>query len=290
MPPMQRNTLEEHDLQGSPQVKQFYDRVGWRRHESGESVDRHLFGSRARGTLQQRGDSLREERVRSAFGSIPERSVLLECGAGGHPAAYLANLFSKYVLLDFSQAGLTAGGHVLSTNGVEAVSAQGDMCHLPFPDNTYDAAFCANAIYHIPNANGQRAAFSEIMRTVKMNGVAVFVLANSRPYGFPLQLLKRVIADTPYISTLANKIRPMPPLPYKPMSLSWMRDCLEPYGSVQMTSFAMASMWFRQHVPERHIGRPLWRSMLWIERTFPRLAAFLGNYVLIVVRKARTPA
>ncbi len=282
---METNTAQEHSLRGSSEVKHFYDGVGWEQHESGKTYDRHLFGSRARGTLQERGDYLREARVRAAFDPLPERPALLECGAGGHPAAYLADLFSEYMLLDFSQAGLKAGTKVLGEDGVVAISTEGDMCRLPFADNSYDAAFSANAIYHIPEPAGQRAAFSEMMRTVKPGGVAVFVLANPRPLGFPVQLLKRVIADTPLLSTLANRLRPKPPLPYKPMTLGWTRRALEPFGMVRMSSFAMASMWFRRHVPEKHVGRPLWRFLLWLERTYPRLSALLGNYVLIVVRK-----
>jgi hypothetical protein len=66
------------------------------------------------------------------------------------------------------------------------------------------------------------------------------------------------------------------------MTLGWMRGRLEKVAEVEITSYAMASIWFDHHVSERSpIGRALWRSVEWIERNHERTAAYLGNFVTI---------
>jgi hypothetical protein len=48
----------------------------------------------------------------------------------------------------------------------------------------------------------------------------------------------------------------------------------------------MASVWVTHHVSERRgLGRAAWKTMNWLERAHPRLAARLGTYVTITVER-----
>lgn len=275
---------------GSAQVKRFYDDIGWELHENGKPVDQQLFGSHTNDELQDNAYLLRVERIRAAFARAAGFDSLLECGGGGNPATFLADLFACHTIVDFSAAGVNSGLRALGGGESVVTAVQSDMCHLPFAAESFDAAYSANAIYHIPEPGGQKRAFEEILRTVKTGGVAVFVLANARPLAFPLRCVARMVADSPSLAGLANGLRRPPPLPYKPMSLNWMRRCLEPFGEVEIVGHAMASTWFQQHVPERGLGRLLWRGLLRVERNRPRLAARLGTYVTIIVHKTRQPS
>ena len=275
------------EIKGSAKVKEFYDNVGWELHESGKTVDRHLFGSHTSGNLQDNAYLLRVKRIRDVFSQAANVDHLLECGGGGNPGTFLSDLFRTHTLLDFSNAGLSSGLQVLRGENVAATAVQGDMCSLPFPSESFDAAYSANAIFHIPEAAGQKKAFEEILRVVRVGGVAVFLLANSRPLAFPMRSAIRMIADTPGLSTVVNKLRPPPPLPYRLMSLRWMRRCLEPFGDVETTGYAMASTWFQQHVPEQGLGKLLWQGLLRTERDYPHLSAYLGTYITVVVKKTR---
>jgi hypothetical protein len=100
-----------------------------------------------------------------------------------------------------------------------------------------------------------------------------------------MQLLKRIAADTPGLGDLLNRLRPAPPLPYKPLTIDWTLRELRPHGVVDVRCYAMASMWTHQHVRERGAGRPFWRAVDAIERRWPDAAARLGNYVVFRLRK-----
>ena len=114
----------------------------------------------------------------------------------------------------------------------------------------------------------------------------LLVLANARPLLFPGRLARRLIADTPGISHLANAIRPRAPIPFNPRPLGWMRRHLEAFGRVDILANRMASVWVAQNVTEkRGLGRIAWTAMVWLEREYPRLAARLGSYVTITVER-----
>jgi hypothetical protein len=72
------------------------------------------------------------------------------------------------------------------------------------------------------------------------------------------------------------------------MTVGWMRRRLEARAEVRVTCYCMASVWFNRRVTERNApGRALWRTIAWLERERPGLAARLGNYVTIVARVKR---
>ncbi|HEY8746629.1 MAG TPA: class I SAM-dependent methyltransferase [Tepidisphaeraceae bacterium] len=276
---------------GSEDVKSFYDSHGWKIGKSGDrTLDLELFGNWEVGELRQRAHSHRIARIREAYASLGTGFNLVECGCGGNPAVFLSDLCSTYTGVDFSTTGLDATSEKLAPMGSRVKVVAADLCSMPFSDGEFDAAYSAHALYHIPSPEAQGKAFDEVMRIVRPGGVAVFVMANPRPLLFPGRLVKRLIADTPVVGGIVDRLRSRPPLPYNPMTLGWMRKRLERTADVEVISYAMASIWFDHHVSERKPwGRTLWRSVAWLERYHEKAAAYLGNFVTIrAVRRARS--
>jgi ubiquinone/menaquinone biosynthesis C-methylase UbiE len=270
---------------GAVETKEFYDARGWKR-EGGKLVDTDLFGVKEDGPIRQEGHRLRSERIRDAIKSVGSGVRFLECGCGGTPATYLADLCSHFTAVDFSARGLEEAGKALSATGVAFETQVADICKLPIADNAYDAVYSAHALYHIPDASAQASAIKEMIRVTRPGGVIVLVLANPRPLVSPLRLVKRLIADTPGISTIASKLRPPPPLPYKPMTIAWTVKQFRGKASVSATSYAIASTWMNQKISERTaVGSRVWKTMVKLEEGMPRLSARLGNYVTFIARK-----
>lgn len=275
--------MDNHSITGTDATREFYDKEGWRRTD-GRLVDQAMFGIRDDGPIRRELHRLREDRIRQALGGGGLN--LVECGCGGSPATWQADLCSRFTAVDFSETGLAEAARVLRGTGVEFETVKADMCQLPFGDESFDAAFSAHAIYHIDNAPAQARAFGEVMRVVRKGGAAVFVLSNPFPLMFPIRLARRAIASVPGVSLLLNRLRAKPPLPYLPMRLGWMRRQLRPWGAVQILAYRMATTGFNQNVSETAgPGRWLWRLMGRLETRWPRTAARLGNYVTIIVHK-----
>ena len=92
--------------------------------------------------------------------------------------------------------------------------------------------------------------------------------------------------DDTVIPQVANAIRPTPVLPYKPMSIGWMKRQFRGSARVDVISYGIPSVWCNQHVSEKTpIGQALWRAMIGLEKHFPHLSARLGNFVAIIAKK-----
>jgi SAM-dependent methyltransferase len=273
--------------QGTAATRDFYNRIGWRR-QDGTLVDTRLFGW-MQGPIRQALEAQRKNRLRQLAGGPDLR--LAELGCGGTPAVFLAERCKTYTAVDFSSAGLSEAASALKATKVPFETAEADITDLPFDDGAFDVVYSAHAIYHIDTVDGQTAAFREAMRVVRPGGRAMFVLANPFPLLFPIRLIRRVLAMTPGLNTVLNRLRSTPPLPYLPMPLAWMKRQLEPWGDVKITGHAVPSGQFDRRLSETtSLGRMVWRAIQRLETRHPDLAARLGCYVLIVVDKSKPNA
>jgi SAM-dependent methyltransferase len=161
-----------------------------------------------------------------------------------------------------------------------------DVCALPFDDGAFDAVYCAHMIYHIEDPAAQDAALAEMTRVVRPGGVVVVVAANPRPLMFPIRFVRRLAADTPLIGPVLNRLRSKPSLPYKPMSIGWMRRRLARAGQAEVVAYSLPSTEFYQNVTEfKGTGKFRWEGIRWLDMNYPRLSAYLGNYVILTCRK-----
>lgn len=271
---------------GTERTRRFYDELGWTTGVRG-SVDRDLFGTLEDGPIRRQQQRLHVERIQAAVASSAERPRLLECGCGGNPQRFLLPLCGSYVGTDFSERGVRMARERFAEVRVPHEFRVADACSLPFSDGEFDAAYSAHMLYHIDEPQAQACALDELVRVIKPGGVLVLVVANPRPLLFPFRLAKRVVADTPVVGRVAKALRSPPPVPYRPMPLGWMRRRLRDHGTLAVWTGAVPSTWFNQNVSEAYgVGRQLWRGIAWMEQSYPRLSARLGNYVTVVLRKS----
>jgi len=269
---------------GSKAARDFFNKVGWTR-QNGVLVDTLLWGGCKDGFIHRQLAEQRTERVRQAARGPGLR--LAELGCGGTPALFLAERCAKYTAVDFSPIGLSEAAVALKDANAPFETVEADITNLPFEDGAFDVVYSAHAIYHIDTIDGQEAALREAMRVVRPGGRAILILANPFPILFPYRLIRRVLAMTPGLNTILNRLRARPPVPYLPMPTGWTKRQLGRWGTVKITGHAVPSVPFDRGVPETTaLGRITWRAVQWLETHHADVAARLGCYVLIVVDKS----
>lgn len=270
---------------GTAGTRDYYQERGWAE-EDGEIVEATLFGSKEDGPLRRGAFEASMARVRGALSSAGTPLRLLELGCGGHPETRILDLCAHYTGIDFSMPGLRVAAGTLAEHDVGASLVAGDICSLPMVAGELDAVYSAHVLYHVAEEASQRAAFEEVVRVLRPGGVAVLIVANPRPLLFPGRAVKRLIADTPVLADVANRFRPPPPIPFKPLTIGTMRGFLEPHGEVDVVTAGIPTVGFNQRVTEYGgVGRRLWRAIHWLETDHPEAATRLGNYVQITFTK-----
>jgi SAM-dependent methyltransferase len=211
---------------------------------------------------------------------------MVEFGGGGQPAVRLLDGVSSYTAVDLSGEGLKAARAAVEPFGVDAKYIEADVRSVPLPDDQFDVAYCAHMIYHLPTVDDQRRALREMARIVRPGGVLAVVSANPYPWLFPWRCVAWAILDAPILGALVNAARPPPPLPYRPMSSTWICEVLAPFGTTEVHPFGVPTTTFTRRVGEtRSAGRLAWQGMYWLETKRPELARRIGNYTLEVLEK-----
>ncbi len=99
----------------------------------------------------------------------PTGSRLLEAGAGFGRLADEYDGYGAVVLLDASEALLTAAAERVGDDPRFSL-VRGDMFRLPFPDASFDAAVCIRVVHHFEDP---RPAITELARVLRPGGVLV---------------------------------------------------------------------------------------------------------------------
>jgi ubiquinone/menaquinone biosynthesis C-methylase UbiE len=270
---------------GTRETQRFYNETGWKQ-EDGAPVDLKLFGYKENGPIRVELHRLSEDRIVGAISKAGLRLSVLECGCGGNPGTSVLDLCSRYTGVDFSHTGIQLARASFAGVGIPHDFHTADVCALPFKDGAFDAAYCAHMIYHITDVGAQDAAIAELLRVVRPGGVVVLVTANPFPLLFPIRIARRFAAGAALIGPILNRLRPKPPLPYKPMPIGWIRRRLARGGPVEVLSGGIPSNGFYRNVTEfKGAGKLLWRSIRWLDVNCPKLSAYLGNYVIFSCQK-----
>lgn len=87
----------------------------------------------------------------SDFLNLKAGSKILDCGCGtGFPTLfYSSENQHRYFSIDISNAELSLAKKYSQRFTKEIEWLMGDGCHLPFKDNSFDAAFCIALLHHI---------------------------------------------------------------------------------------------------------------------------------------------
>jgi len=118
--------------------------------------------------------------LREMLGALPlkdgDRVLDLACGDGAY-ACWLAERVGpsgSVVALDISSDWLYLArqSFVAHPDGLRIDLGQADVQRLPFPDNSFDAAWCAQSLYSLPSA---AAALGEAVRVVRPGGVVALL-------------------------------------------------------------------------------------------------------------------
>lgn len=100
-----------------------------------------------------------------------ETGRVLDCGAGtGALALALARVVPapfQLDAIDLSMPMLECARTGLREAGLDATLRQGDVCALPYPDDTFDLVMSAHLLEHLPDP---RVALAEMVRVLKPGG------------------------------------------------------------------------------------------------------------------------
>lgn len=273
-------------LQGTEKTKVFYDTEGWHTNQDGDLVDVDLFGFKENGAIRKSLFRAQWGHIHAALGALDGPVDLLECGCGGAPERAVLPFCSRYTGVDFSDTGISVARQKFSDVTIDHRFQVADACDLPFEDASFDVVYSAHMLYHIEDAEAQRRALQEFMRVLKPGGLMILNLANPRPVMFPVRMIKRMVAASPTLKRLRERLRGPAVLPYNPQSIGWTKSVLGGLEDIRLVSGGMASTWVNQRVSEdRFPGRALWKLIQWLEIRHPSAAAYLGNYVIYIGRK-----
>jgi ubiquinone/menaquinone biosynthesis C-methylase UbiE len=104
---------------------------------------------------------------------------VLDVGCGtGRLTVQLAGRAARTVGLDISAGMLQQAREKVRTAGLHAEFHEGDMCHLPFENSSFDVVTSMLALMHIPVAD-RHQVFAEVARVLRPGGRAVFGVKNA---------------------------------------------------------------------------------------------------------------
>jgi SAM-dependent methyltransferase len=298
-------------------VKAFYETFGWSKDERGLYQDtatwvdtRPVLNNYYHRTLMRVRNFLR-----------PSGGLYLDAGSGpiGHPE-YLtySACYQRRICVDLAfQALKEARSRVPQGHGSYAVA---DLTHMPFRDNTFDAAVSAHVIYHIP-AEEQALAVTEIVRVLAPSSRAVLIYARSdavteripeltignlyRLRDFLIRAsggrwlwrrtLKPLIVSRRQSPTAMPATRPHtnqsstsgpPPLYFYTHESQLFKSTLPDVRRLDIFAWRLVGREFTQRfVPDNPLGAWMLKLICWVEETFPRAAARVGYYYMVAIQK-----
>jgi SAM-dependent methyltransferase/uncharacterized protein YbaR (Trm112 family) len=280
-------------------VQSFYDEVGWTKGADGEFEDALIWEDLRPISARYIHDChIRVNRHLAETGRY-----LLDAASG--PVQYKEYLtyserYRRRVCVDISFRALSEARRKLGDGGLYVL---GDITNLPFIDGSMDGVVSLHTIYHVP-ADEQRNAFTELHRVLKpgRSGIVVYNWYNS-------VLTSVLMVPAPVIQKLKNaaarvfRTKPAP-----------QADGVNDSAAVakreppKLYSFAHPRKWFTSQQWAFPLEFTVWRSLsvpcmrtwvrpvlmgratlailYWLEDRFPHLFGKLGEYPMLVIRKA----
>ncbi|RJP31768.1 MAG: class I SAM-dependent methyltransferase [Actinobacteria bacterium] len=110
---------------------------------------------------------------------IDDEALYLDagCGTGNYTVAIASQ--SKAVFFGIDESEQMIGTARKKSNAIHW--AVGDVCSLPFEDNTFSGALCILAIHHFKDLNG---AFSEVFRVLSRGWLVIFTSDKRQMEGY----------------------------------------------------------------------------------------------------------
>jgi ubiquinone/menaquinone biosynthesis C-methylase UbiE len=261
----------------SDNVARFYDTYGWVDQgggESGEDLHFRRFPQAYAGYAAQSA-----KRTLALFSN--RGGFLLIVGCGDMPDSHVQIVagFEQVTCMDISTVALAIAERRL---GPAASYRRESIVDTTLPDNQFDAAFCAHAIYHI-DKDEQAKAVDQLMRVIKPGGRAVIVYANPHsPAAMPGEILRW--AKRP-IRTWRSPRGARSLLYYHAHSLRWWRRFATKYRVTILPCEVIGSRPARALLRSDRLAAAFFKFAAWFEAKMPRVSVLLWHYPIIVIDK-----
>lgn len=273
----------KRDLSAENRVRSFYEGAGWEANSNGYTTDAQLWED----LRPFAADYIRACR-RKLLHYLPVSGERILDAASG-PIKYpeyveYSRGFKKRICVDISQKALDQAKARLGDH-VEPVCVS--ILELPFEDSSLDAVISLHTIYHI-DKDQQEAAVRQLLRVAKPGAPVVIIYSN------PNKLLSRIkrIANAPLNALLSRKNTQEDTkghLYFHTHPNSWWNRFRDAAALEIHPWRALTAEDARLRAPSmlgEGIGHAVLSGVLGFERIFPRLAADLGAYPLIVLKKS----
>jgi len=205
---------------------------------------------------------------------------LLIAGAGDLPETHceIAQRFASSCCLDISKHSLLICSQKL---GRKSNYILGSALNIPVANDVFDAVYCAHMIYHIEK-DLQSKAIRELLRVMRPADRAVIIYRN--PHALP----ERIVRIKPRLFRLGHRqdeqVTDVPPLYFHVHPLNWW-DQFRDASHISLPWDIMSAERERSLFISGNRARWVYRICAWYEKHYPKTAARLWSYVIIVLDK-----
>ena len=279
------------DTEVKRQVREFYDKVGWKMvgdgvYQNARYQDLRLVSS----------EYITRCHARVSRHIAESGRFLLDAGSG--PIQYPA--YEEYsrgydfrVCADISITALKEARQRIGEHGLFVVA---DIAKLPFAANTFDGAVSLHTIHHLPQ-DEHIPAYRQVYRVLRPGKSAALVNGWTKPILIliaeaPIKLrnriykiLRRTRAKVTQANTPAENATPTGTFVRK-YNAPWLQRELGKFMPVNILVWRSASVKvLRNYIQPGLGGRFLLRVLFWLEEKTPHFFGKYGQYPLIVIRK-----
>jgi SAM-dependent methyltransferase len=280
------------------QVREFYDRVGWRLEGDGIYQNSRYEDLRPVSAEYIHRCHLRVKRFLNPGGRF-----LLDAGSG--PIQYPEYLtysqgYRYRVCLDISIEALKEARKRIGKLGLFVVA---DVANLPFKPGVFEGIVSLHTLHHL-NLDDQLKAYQELHRTLVPDGAMVVVNGWQdsplmRRLGWLVKLaegLKNRLRDNPNREIVLEQRPEMVAKEPKgtfvqKQNAAWLRTHLAGASKIDYQIFCWRSVsvrFLRAVVHKKLGGKLLLRLLFWLEDRSPRWFGENGQYPIVVIRKVRS--
>jgi ubiquinone/menaquinone biosynthesis C-methylase UbiE len=285
----------ETDTEIKQQVREFYDRVGWKEQSAG------FYQNATYEDLRPVShEYIHKCHLRVLRHLNPHGHILLDIGSG--PIQYPEYLeYSKgyqfRLCADISIIALQEARKLIGSHGLYVVC---DVACLPFKSDCFDGQVSLHTLHHLPFEQHLRA-YQELHRTLTMNGKAVIVNGwNNPPLSVFLDFCIRLVNKIDVFfrgqrKNIAFKNVDQDPAQQTDQrgtyiwkeTAEWLQKNVGATLPIQIWCWRSVSVRFlRNMIHERLAGRLILRMIYWKEELFPHFFGKYGQYPLVELRKS----
>ncbi len=279
------------------QVREFYDQVGWQEISEGMYQNAHYEDLRPVSRQYIHHCHLRLLRHLSSSGRF-----FLDAGSG--PIQYPEYLeysrgYRYRVCADISITALQEARKRIGDHGLLVVA---DIANLPFKDDAFEGVVSLHTIHHLPEGEHLQA-YRELFRVLSPNRAAVVV--NGWSSSRLMRIFEPLMNLSRTVRTAAGRLRRKAGVPSKATQAGevldgapkgtftnrhdydWVRNVVGAQIPLEIRVWRSVSVRFlRTLIHPRLGGRYILRLLYWLEERYPHYFGKVGQYPLIVIRKA----